>query len=423
VVRAEWCASPGRSPEPTKRERGPMKIGLDARSMVATRPRGTGRNLLDAYRLIPSLRPSWRFVLYHQRSLPGSARPTAEHPWHHPNVGLRRIDLPGDRLNAWFQVRLPLAAWRDRIDLMHFPANTAPAWCPVPFIMTVHDLIPLKLPGELPRRETRAFRRGLLRGLRRATHIITVSTATRDDLHQDFGIPLSRMTVIPWAPDTGVQTAAHRRLDAEQKRQIQARYDLADRWLLTFSGSTRRKNARGVLDGFARTKPEPRRHTQLVLVGCEPESYRMQLTAQAERLGIRDQCRILGFVPHADVPGLFGGSSGLLMPSRYEGFGLPILDAFASRVPVLTSSRSSMPEVAGDAAVYCDPDDPRSIAAGIEQVLEPTTAEGLITKGCARLSLFSWQRTAELMCTVYETCLNRRPAPHPTPAGLCGGGA
>ncbi|MEW6252647.1 MAG: glycosyltransferase, partial [Planctomycetota bacterium] len=111
---------------------------------------------------------------------------------------------------------------------------------------------------------------------------------------------------------------------------------------------------------------------------------------------------VLGFVPHADLPGLLANSCGLLMPSRCEGFGLPMLDAFAAGVPVLTSACSSMPEVAGDAAVYCDPEDPESIAAGIGQLLEPERAAALVERGRARLSLFTWERTAEAMCAVYE---------------------
>jgi glycosyltransferase involved in cell wall biosynthesis len=98
------------------------------------------------------------------------------------------------------------------------------------------------------------------------------------------------------------------------------------------------------------------------------------------------------------------------MPSRAEGFGLPILDAFACGVPVLTSRRSSMPEVAGEAAVYCDPDEPADIAAGIVRLLEPATARALAAAGRARLECFSWQRTAAAMCAVYECCGPARAA-------------
>ena len=389
-----------------------MNIGLDARSMVAPRPRGTGRNLRDAFRLIPDLCPEWRFLFYHQRPLSGEDRTAADEPWQHPNVTLRRIDVPGDRFDAWFQLRLPFAARQDRVDLMHFPASAAPAWCPVPFVLTVHDLIPFKLPTELSPRRTQAFGRGLRRGLRRAQHIIVVSRATRDDLRRDFGVPLEKMTVIPWAPDSRVSARARHPEDGRHTRQVCDKYQLPERWLIAFSGSTPRKNARGVLDGFARVAPDIRRGVHVVLVGCEPEAYRARLATDADRLGISGQCHILGFAPHDDLPTLLGGASGLLMPSRYEGFGLPILDAFACGVPVLTSNVSSMPEVAGDAAVYCDPQDPGSIARGIEELLNPRKAAELVRRGHARLALFSWERTAEAMRGVYEHCLARLQTAH-----------
>lgn len=387
-----------------------MRIGLDARTLTLPRPRGTGRNLLDAYRHIPRLRPEWEFILYHQRP-PDARTPSDALPWDLPNVRLRHVDIPGDRFEAWFQVRLPLAARQDHVDLLHCPANAAPTWCPVPLVVTIHDLVPLQVPDELPARQTAMFRRGIERAVRRAVRLIAPSEATRGELRALFGVPPESVTVIPWAADAAIAAAARQPFSPVQRRTIRATYDLAPRWLLTFAGSTRRKNARGVLDGFARVPADARRGVQVVLAGCEPQRYRDELAVAAERHGISDQVRIVGFVPLADLPALLRGACGLLMPSRCEGFGLPILDAFACGVPVLTSDRSSMPEVAGDAAVYCDPDDPRTIGAGIEELLDPAVAKRLVMNGTERLSRFTWERTAEAMCAVYERGLAGSEAP------------
>jgi|GEM_PF-115381 len=383
-----------------------MRIGLDARSLTMPRPRGTGRNLLDAYRLIPTLRPDWEFILYHQR--PAPVDDTEFEPlWRHQNVRLRRIDLPGDRFDLWLNLWLPLAAWRDHVDLLHLPANRAPAWCPVPLVVTIHDLAPLRVPDEQTPAATAAFRRGVRHALRLARQIITVSHATGAELHREFGLPPQRLNVIPWAADTRIAAAVAAGLSPGELARLRERYCLGERWLVTFAGSHRRKNARGTLAGFARVTAAQRCNVQLVLIGCEPQEYRHSLAVDAERLGIAAQCRILGFVPHGDLPGLLAGSCGLLMPSRHEGFGLPILDAFVCGVPVLTSNLTSMPEVAGDAAVYCDPNDLDSIAHGIATLLEPATAKQLVAKGRRRLEQFSWQRTAEAMCAVYERAAAR----------------
>ena len=413
-----------------------MKIGLDARSIFMPRPRGTGRNLSDAYRLIPGLRPDWRFVLYHQRaardcplfnlrqddgpvitgaSAAGGQPAQAEgpqggdSPWQHANLRTRRIEMPGDRFDCWLQVRLPLAAWRDSIDLLHFPANAAPAWCPVPFVVTIHDLIPLKIDGELAPRAQRLFLRGVGRAVRKAAHIIVVSGATRNDLHDHFGVPPEKTTVIPWAPDSGFTAepgAESEPFVRHAVSRVRECYELTPAWLLNFSGASSRKNATGLIQASARVPAGLRERFQLVLVGCEPPSFRAQLATQAERLGIRAQCRFLGFVPHDDLPGLLRGARGLLMPSLYEGFGLPILDAFACGVPVLTSQVSSMPEIAGDAAIYCDPRNPQSIADGIVRLLDETVAANLVRKGFDRLCAFRWEQTAQAMCGVYERCLS-----------------
>ncbi|MFQ5805266.1 MAG: glycosyltransferase family 4 protein [Phycisphaerae bacterium] len=389
-------------------------------------PRGTGRSLLDAYRLIPSLRPDWEFVLYHQRAAAQATTERDNSPdanlagvasalLARPNVRARCIDIPGDRFDLWFQVRLPTAAWRDRIDLLHLPANVAPVWCPVPFVVTVHDLIPLTVPGEQPERSRRAFERGVARAVRSAAHIISPSKATRDELHRIFDVTPERITVIPWAPDQGITRAHGGRASAESPgtaaraeiERVRIRHGLNGAWLLNFSGSSPRKNAAGLMDAFARLSPDARRGVQLVLVGCEPASVRAALEARSQRLGVRASCRFLGFVPHEDLPGLLCGARGLLMPSLCEGFGAPILDAFACGAPVLTSKLSSMPEVAGDAAVYCDPHSAASIAEGIIQLLDQTIAQRLKRAGVERLRSFSWERTVRLMCEVYERCVSK----------------
>jgi glycosyltransferase involved in cell wall biosynthesis len=403
-----------------------VRIGLDARSVFSPRPRGTGRNLLDAYCLIPTLRPDWEFVLYHQREVASvggdPARPTdAERvaadrsPFSLPNVRTRRIDIPGDRLDLWFQARLPAAAWRDAVDLLHLPANAAPATCAVPLVVTIHDLIPLTVAGEATARQRRAFQRGIVRAVRNAAQIITPSNATRDELQRMFAVDPGRITVIPWAPDRGILRtlgtegltdgrSAEAALAVETER-IRQRYGLDDAWLLNFSGSSPRKNALRVIDAFARVAPGIRRAVPLVLVGCEPPAFRAALETQAAQHHVRSDCRLLGFVPQEDLAGLLAGARGLLMPSLCEGFGLPILDAFACGTPVLTSNCSSMPEVAGAAALYCDPHDAASIADGIAGLLDPGVAQRLICAGFRRLRHYSWEQTARLMCAVYERCL------------------
>jgi alpha-1,3-rhamnosyl/mannosyltransferase len=392
-----------------------VKIGLDARTMFMPRRRGTGRNLRDAFGVIPELRPEWDFVLYHQRADAAGAFADAIRP---ANVTARRIDLPGDRLDAWLNLRLPWAARRDRVDLLHVPANAAPAYCPVPFVATIHDLIPLRVDGECSAAGRRRFERGVRRAVGGAAHIITPSATTRDDLIASFDVSGDRVSVIPWAADRDLVRAwrSRARTSAFPDERLRhpavvdtrARYGLARDYWIGFSGSSPRKNASGLIEALAElVRARPDVGTELVLTGCEPTAFRHGLAEQARRLGVESRCRLLGFVPHADLPGLLGGARGLVMPSLCEGFGLPILDAFAIGVPVLTSGIGSMAEVAGDAAHYCDPRDARSIARGMAALLDDHACERLAQRGAVREREFTWTRTASAMCEVYEMCLER----------------
>jgi glycosyltransferase involved in cell wall biosynthesis len=382
-----------------------LRIGLDARCIFAPQPRGTGRNLCDAYRLLPTLRPDWEFVLYHQNPAPRADDATAALTAP-PNVRARCIDLPGDRFGWWLHARLPLAAWRDGVDLLHLPANAVPTWCPVPYVATIHDLAPLRVPGEYTPAQTRRFRQQVRRAARHAAHLIVPSAATRDELYEEFHVSPARVTVVPWAPDE--TSAASVRTPAAREAaiaRVRSAYALPSTWMLNFSGPSRRKNAGGLIAALAQLPESVRSHVCVVLVGCEPAAFRAELLAQAERLHVAGQVRLLGFVPHVDLSGLIAGARAVLLPSLCEGFGLPILDAFACGVPVLTSALSSMPEVAGAAAVYCEPRSPSSIAEGLRALLDDEVAARLARAGSERVRRFTWLRTARLMCGVYARCL------------------
>jgi glycosyltransferase involved in cell wall biosynthesis len=383
-----------------------MRIALDARTLFAAQRRGTGRNLTDAYRIIPQLRPAWEFVLYHQAPPARDPLPPTD------NVKRRRMDIIGDRWHAWQEVALPVRAWRDRATLLHCPANEGPNRCMVPLVVTIHDLVPLKVPGELLPDETARFAAKVEAAAHRAAAIICVSEATRRDLLERHPSCADRVHVVPWAADTLCTSGrAHAkpehdagRCDEAVLKEVRALYGLAGRrWLISFSGDSPRKNARRLIDAFAAVRQDVRGDTLLVLVGCEPAAFRTELLARALSRRVSDACRIIGFVPESHVPVLLKHASGLVFASLYEGFGLPILDAFASQTPVLTSDVSSMPEIAGDAAVYCKPDDTASITAGMTRLLDDgPSISRLIDRGRERLRAYSWERTAELMCNVYE---------------------
>lgn len=368
-----------------------MRVGTDARTMFAPRRRGTGRNLVEIFHVLPRLKPSWEFVLYHQAALADDPIPA----W--PNVQRRRMDVPGDRWHAWQEVALPAYAWHDHVSVLHCPANEGPGRSLVRTVVTVHDLIPLKVPGELSDAETQRFANKLAMAAKRAAVITCVSEATRDDLLERHPECAERVRIVPWAANRTCMAGEQQSEDAAQRHGVDRPF------LLAFSGASKRKNTPRVIEAFARLKETQSGDAQLVIVGCEPAALRTELTALAHDAGVAPQCRILGHVPDADVPALLSAANGLVFASLYEGFGLPILDAFACETPVLTSNVSSMPEVAGDAAIYCDPTNVESIADGMRRLLlggDDVTA--MVHRGRTRAERFTWEQCALLMCDAYE---------------------
>ncbi|MCZ6654630.1 MAG: glycosyltransferase family 1 protein, partial [Planctomycetota bacterium] len=347
-----------------------VRIALDARTIYSKTRRGTGKNLIDAYRRMARLRPEWQFVLYH-RSLNGDD-PFAGYD----NFSNRAIEMPGDRWNLWEHLRLPAAVRRDGVDLLHCPANSCPRFRATRVVSTIHDLIPLKLSDPAMNGEAQRFRNRVRRCLARSERVIAVSESTKQDLISDLGGDPDRIDVITWAADSACTPVR----DEAELARIRARYNITGRYLLAFSGRSRRKNAEGMIRGFARLPAEVRRAVQFVLIGVEPIAQRGGLTELIGELKIAGNCAVFGFAPEEDIAPLLSGADALAFCSLYEGFGLPILDAFRCETAVLTSKVSSMPEVAGEAAVYCDPSDCGSIAEGMTRLLRDADLRDLLVR-------------------------------------------
>ncbi len=373
-----------------------IRIALDARTIYSKARRGTGKNLLDAYRVMARLRPEWRFILYHRGVVDGD--PLADIS----NVSNRAIEMPGDRWDLWEHLRLPAAACRDGVNLLHCPANSCPRLPRTTLVSTIHDVVPLKISDPTTNGYASGFRAKLQRCLEKSARIIAVSECTKQDLISDFAADAERIDVITWAADS---TYAPTRDEAELAR-VRSRYNITGRYMLAFSGRSRRKNAAGMIRGFARLDKRLRREVQFVLVGVEPAEQRGRLAKLIGDLGLAGRCEVFGFAPEQDIAPLLSGAEFLAFCSLYEGFGLPILDAFCCQTAVLTSRVSSMPEVAGEAAVYCDPANAESIAEGMTRILsDAALRERLVEQGQVRRKQFTWERTAQTICGIFEKCL------------------
>ena len=279
------------------------------------------------------------------------------------------------------------------IPLRAFPRGGGGA---IRCVVTIHDVIPLKLPHFAPRsRKSRALPlfRGLLREIgRRADAIVTGSETSRNDVIEHLGIPASRMSRVHTVP-CGIDERFRPAPQPERETKSILFVGRADPY----------KNLEGLLRAFARAEELGMPETKLRIVG-PPDPRYPEPEALAERLGIRQRVEWTGYLDDAALVGVYQEADVLVLPSRYEGFGLPVLEAMACGTPVICSPGGALREVAGDAALLCDPDDIQGLARAIQQVLtEPEIAAALRLRGKERAAQFSWAQACTRLLAVYES--------------------
>jgi glycosyltransferase involved in cell wall biosynthesis len=368
-----------------------VHVGLNLVFLV---PGETGGMEVYARELIPALvraAPGVRFTAF-------VGRDAAD-----VDLGVDRVVLPlrASRRVDWVrgeQLVLPRAAARAGCELVHSFASTAPAYGRFRRVTTIHDLNYLLVPEAHFGLRALGMRALVPLAARTSDRIISVSANTRDDLVARLHVPAERIDVVP--PGLGRRPT----VEPTPAAELRARLTLGERdVLLCLSAKRPHKNLGGLLDALARIPPA--RRPVAVMPGYATP-HEAELVARAAALGLDADVRFAGWMPDADVEGLFALARLFVFPSFYEGFGLPVLEAMARGVPVACSDRSSLPEVAGDAAVQFDPSDPAAIAAAIERLLsDPEAAARLAERGRERAATFTWERAAAMTLASYERAL------------------
>jgi glycosyltransferase involved in cell wall biosynthesis len=407
-----------------------MRVGLNLIFLV---PGETGGMEVAARELIPELvkaAPEVRFTAFVNRE----AAAAKDGPW---GELVPAVTVPVNARNRvqWVlgeQTLLPRLAARQGVELVHSLASTAPAWGRFRRVVTVHDLIYARFPEAHAGIKDRGMRLLVPLAVRRSDRVIAISRSTRDDLVELLGTPTEKIDVIPQGLGTpgshgvgvpheigveasqGVGVGGSRKLDADgrfnstaEAHETRARFDLGERQvLLGLSAKRPHKNLLALINALALIPPE--RRPVLVLPGY-PTWHEADLRERVEALGLRDDVRFPGWLSEEEVEGLWGVADAFAYPSLYEGFGLPVLEAMARGVPVACSNASSLPEVAGDAALLFDPRAETDIAAAVERLLtDRVEAQRLRALGVERARQFSWERTARLTLESYRRALEAK---------------
>lgn len=298
------------------------------------------------------------------------------------------------------QALLPPLAARERVGLMHSLASTAPLWGPFRRVVTIHDLIYARFPEAHAGIRDKGMRVLVPAAARRSHRVIVDSEATRRDLLALTNVRAERVDVVP------LGLGARRRAEPLEEAATRARFDLGQREVvLGLSAMRPHKNLGTLIDALATIAPPER--PLLVLPGYETW-HTEELRRRAAERGVARDVRFLGWIGGAELEGLWALARAFVFPSLYEGFGLPVLEAMDRGVPVACSNTSSLPEVAGDAALLFDPTSREQIAAALQRLLrDRRQAALLIAAGRERARAFTWERTARLTLDSYERALGR----------------
>ena len=311
------------------------------------------------------------------------------------------------------QMALSWKLFRMHLDLYHATHYVLPAVCPCRVVVTIHDIIHLLYPEYLPNRLAFIYAQRMIRSsLSRGDRVITVSKNTKRDLLHYFPVPDGKIEVIY----NGVEDAFRKPLSPQDRQRWIKNLDLPTPYLLFVGNPKPHKNLDRVVRAFAKAVKTHDSEVHLVCVG-DRKGAEQRILPRARHLGVEDRLMLLGHVAQEALPAIYQGATLFLYPTLYEGFGLPVVEAMASGVPVITSNTSALKEIAEGYGHLVDPLDVDALADAIAHCLaDEEHRRSLARLGKRRAEDFHWRKAAELTLDTYRAALGA-PA---RPAGVKG---
>ena len=364
-----------------------MRIGIDARKLHDF---GIGTYIRNLLRHLARLDSQTEFVVF--------CRPEDRETLAAVGENFRPVPETSGNYSIVEQIKIPWALRREGVTLFHAPHYVLPPLVRCRSVVTIHDVIHLMFPQYLPNRVAFAYAKwSITQAAHRATRIMTVSDSSKRDILRFVDTEPAKIDVIYNAYDERFAIEPRE----EDVVRVRERYQLTDEFVLYAGNVKPHKNLERLIDAFAIVRKRGLDHLKLVLIGDEISKY-TALRRAVHQHQLHNYVRFLGYLPEETLAVMYRLAGVFVFPSLYEGFGLPPLEAMASGTPVVTSNVSSLPEVAGDAAVLVDPYDPRAIADGIYRVLtDETLRRDMVHKGIARAGQFSWEQSVRRVRQIY----------------------
>lgn len=376
-----------------------MKIGIEVQRLFRKKKYGIETSSLELIKKIQQLDHETQFVVFVKDDVDKKCFSES------PNVKIRTV--AGKAFIDFEQVFLPIAARNERVDLLHCTGNTAPYFCSVPIVQTLHDIIfmdPIPKNDSLYQRAGNQYRRHFVPLITpRSKAIITVSNYEKERIVSRLGIDEKKIDVVY----NGMNEERYKICDdVKTLMKVKNQYKLPDNFILFLGNPSGRKNPLGVIEAYVIYASKVEHPLPLVAPGL---TSKFIINALRKLNAPYDPKKFItpGYIKDEDLPFIYELSAVFLFPSLSEGFGMPVIEAMACGTPVITSKISCMPEVAGDAALLVDPLSAPSIADGLLKMLGCGVFRAeKIHQGLMHAKRFSWTQTAEKVLAIYSRILS-----------------
>jgi glycosyltransferase involved in cell wall biosynthesis len=381
-----------------------MKIGINAffSRFPAT---GSGQYLLHLLAALAEIDRENEYVLFGPQAVQNTRLPTSTFPYLVEPVAAIAARKENIEKVVWEQLTGPAAARKAGVNIFHVPYFAPPLLPRTPTIVTIHDVIPLRLPAYQRDVKVKAYMSLVARAAHSATLIITVSQHAKQDIMNVLKLPAERIRVTYEAAGKQYKPIT----DLGYLAQVRGRYGIGTRYILYLGGLDQRKNVPQLVRAFAYLYKQLGDQQLQLLIAGNPDKQNGPLFPDprpiATELGVSSQI-IYRYIEEEDKPAVYSGAELFVFPSLYEGFGLTPLEAMSCGVPVVCSNRTSLPEVVGDAALLINPQETQELVQAMRRVLtDDELRASLRRRSLERAAQFSWRKTAQQTLLAYEEVL------------------
>ena len=375
-----------------------MLIAVNTRFIVTGQLEGYGYFTKEVFFLLAHNHPEHQFIFFFDRPFdtslifPKNVTPVIVPPKARHALSFR----------WWFDVKIPLALKKYKADVFVSPDGFCSLFTKVPQVLVIHDLAFIHHPKFIPTIHRIFYKRYTPLFLKKASVVATVSEFSKNDIIDQYHVDEQKIINVSSAAKTIFQP-----VEWDEKEAIKTEYAEGCEYFVFVGGIHPRKNLLNLLKAFSLFKKRQRSNMKLLVAGRMAWDYD-KITEKMETYKFRQDVKLLGYVGEAALAKLVAAAYALVFPSYFEGFGVPILEAMQSHVPVITSNTSSMTEIGEEAALYADPTDAADIADQMKRIFTNENLRGqLVEKGKVVASKYRWQRTSELMWQAIQQAVSK----------------